>query len=404
MRQTVAKGLYLLLTELIAVYLVAWPVSAFQVSSSSTGYVRVATASAIGAYQTAQRAVLTATIASVVTAPTAASLAVRMATGPVGWTLLGLSASLTVAQMVYSSAKVQAIKDATAHPAGYGYTVNGVTTAFAPTEAAPDGVDIPGHPGYHCQYASIKGLPNVITPPKGAAGLSLLPWYQFSDGWWWCAGGPGQVTHTAAGPATLQDVQTYVNALPATDPKSIEANTQPVGQGVAVTPGENVTTLPVSPTDIVPTVKPAAQVGPTDAVIDPNAPPPPGPQTVTTPTNTTTTTTTTMAHPDGSTTTTETEAPAVLSCSGGQHDARTFGSVLQDHLTLWQGSGLLSALTLLKTLSWPTTIPTYALTSSLFGTFTLDFSAWAGMLTALRSLIIALASFVAYRIVFVGGR
>ena len=71
---------------------------------------------------------------------------------------------------------------------------------------------------------------------------------------------------------------------------------------------------------------------------------------------------------------------------------------------MWQGSGLLSALTLLKTLSWPTTIPTYTLTSSLFGTFTLDFSAWSGMLTALRSLIIAIASFVAYRIVFVGGR
>ena len=71
---------------------------------------------------------------------------------------------------------------------------------------------------------------------------------------------------------------------------------------------------------------------------------------------------------------------------------------------MWQGSGLVSALTLLKTLSWPTTIPTYTLSSSLFGNFTLDFSAWSGMLTALRSLIIAIASFVAYRIVFVGGR
>ena len=68
----------------------------------------------------------------------------------------------------------------------------------------------------------------------------------------------------------------------------------------------------------------------------------------------------------------------------------------------WQGSGLLSALNLLKTLSWPSAIPTYSLSSSLFGSFTLDFSAWAGMLTALRSLIIALSAFVAYRIVFVG--
>ena len=76
--------------------------------------------------------------------------------------------------------------------------------------------------------------------------------------------------------------------------------------------------------------------------------------------------------------------------------------MLQEHLNLWQGSGLLSTLTLLKTLTWPTAIPTYSLSSSLFGSFTLDFSTWSGMLTALRSLIIALAAFVAYRIIFVG--
>ena len=76
--------------------------------------------------------------------------------------------------------------------------------------------------------------------------------------------------------------------------------------------------------------------------------------------------------------------------------------MLQEHLNQWQGSGLLSALNLLKTLTWPTAIPTYSLQSSLLGSFTLDFSAWSGMLTALRSLIIALAAFVAYRIIFVG--
>jgi hypothetical protein len=71
-------------------------------------------------------------------------------------------------------------------------------------------------------------------------------------------------------------------------------------------------------------------------------------------------------------------------------------------MTRWQGTGLLSALNLLKTLTWPTAIPTYSLQSSLLGTFTLDFSAWSSLLTALRSLIIALAAFVAYRIIFVG--
>jgi len=112
MRKTVAKGLYLLLTELIAVYLVAWPVSAFQMSISSTGYVRVATASAVSAYQVAQRAAFTSAVASAVSAPTMASVAVRIATGPVGWTALGVSAALTLAGLYYSVQDVQAVKTA----------------------------------------------------------------------------------------------------------------------------------------------------------------------------------------------------------------------------------------------------------------------------------------------------
>ena len=76
--------------------------------------------------------------------------------------------------------------------------------------------------------------------------------------------------------------------------------------------------------------------------------------------------------------------------------------MLQEHLNLWQGSGLLSTLNLLKTLTWPSAIPTCSLQSNLLGSFTLDLSAWSGMLTAIRSLIIALAGFVAYRLIFVG--
>ena len=93
-----------------------------------------------------------------------------------------------------------------------------------------------------------------------------------------------------------------------------------------------------------------------------------------------------------------------MSCAAGNHESRTFGSILQEHMNLWQGSGLLSAVNLLKTLTWPTAIPTYSLQSNLLGTFTLDFSAWSGMLTAIRSIVIAIAGFVAYKIVFVGAR
>ena len=172
-----------------------------------------------------------------------------------------------------------------------------------------------------------------------------------------------------------------MNGLAAGHANSVESHTVPLGQGATVPSADNVSTVQVTPQDVVPTVKPATQVLPTDAVIDPNAPPPTGPQPVTTPTyeydhDTTSTTT----NPDGSTTTQHTEEPGVMSCSIGNHDQRTFGSVLQEHLTRWQGSGLAGALNLIKNLTWPDTIPIYTLNSSLFGTFTLDFSGWSGIL------------------------
>jgi hypothetical protein len=173
-----------------------------------------------------------------------------------------------------------------------------------------------------------------------------------------------------------------------------------------------VQTVPVSSTEVATTVKPAAQVGPTDVVVDPNATPPAGPAP-TAPTtqvtnNTSTTTTTTITNQDGSTTTTTTQTQTddvpAGSCGIGNHEPRSFGGILQTHMETWKGSGLVSALTLLGTLVWPSTSPTYTLTSTFLGSFTFDFTAWSGVLLAIRSVIIAIAGFVAYKIIFVGGR
>ncbi|TKB71266.1 MAG: hypothetical protein E8D46_18030 [Nitrospira sp.] len=412
---TITKGLYLLLTELIAVYLIAFPVHAFQVSSSSTGYVRVATASAISAYQVAQRAAFTGALASAISAPTLASVAVRLATGPVGWGLLGVSAALTLASMYYSSQEVQAVKTAAlaAQPQNFtvpnytmpvnGTAFNGCTTLIVGCVqiiSVPNGLIQSQCGGYPMtSYPLSTG-----TPPPGWV-LAQMSWGTQCNNQYHLTynGANGQYKGSLASPASLTQTQaqTYINSLPASNPNSIESQTDPLGVGVPAPAAENVTILPVSPTDVVPTVKPASQVGPTDVVIDPNAPPPAGPQPAVPSTQTTTTTTTTTTNPDGSVTEQEASTSSV-SCSAGNHDTRTFGSVLQDHMNRWQGSGLLSALNLLKTLTWPSSIPTYSLSSSLFGSFTLDFSAWSGMLTALRSLIIALSAFVAYRIIFVG--
>ncbi len=419
---TITKGLYLLLTEMIALYLVAFPVHAFQVSSSSTGYVRVATAAAIGAYQTAQRATFTGAVASAISAPTVASVAVRLATGPVGWGLLGVSAALTLASLYYSAQDVQAVKTAAlaaAPPVGTrndgSGTVLPVGAVWNPASCVHPCafnaqqyfyVDSVGESSASCYQGNDGGTftdpawPGWTRSNQGISGPTCRRnWFHTNNGT--STSSQQEIGFLPPSNLTLGEYQSYVGGLPAVNPNSIESKTTSLGQGATAPSAENVTTLPVSPTEVVPTVKPASQVGPTDAVIDPNAPPPAGPQPAVPSTQTTTTTTTTTTNPDGSVTEQE-DSTSSVSCSAGNHDPRTFGSVLQEHLNQWQGSGLLSALNVLKTLTWPSAIPTYSLQSNLLGSFTLDFSAWSGMLTALRSLIIAISAFVAYRIIFVG--
>ena len=393
MRQTIARGFYLLVVEMIAVYLVAVPVYAFQVSNSSTGFVRVITQASQFGYVATNRASLLATVASAAAVTNPVSMAVRLVSGPVGWAALGLSAVLTLAQIHYTSEVLQAIKTA-ASPVPSGpatmYTYNGQDYVMPSNQFV-------GSPQNNPACANSGG--KMYGWPGGSAAYPGWSPSGISD--WYCG---ASVPFTPAQAPTLQQLVDYLNALSANHEHAPETHTTPIGHDIVPTPAPNVTVKPVTPTEMVPSVKPATQVLPTDAVIDPNVPAPAGPQPVTTPSTTTTTTTTTTTNPDGSTTQTDTESPAIMSCSAGNHDQRTFGSVLQDHMNLWQGSGLLSALNLLKTLSWPSTVPTYTLSSSLFGTFTLDFSAWSGVLTALRALIIALSSFVAYRIVFVGNK
>ena len=176
-----------------------------------------------------------------------------------------------------------------------------------------------------------------------------------------------------------------------------------MGQGATAPSAENVTTIPVSPSEVVPTVKPASQVGPTDAVIDPNAPASSG---ATTGSPLHANDDDDHHHDDQSgwiSDHSKRRSTGSVSCSAGNHDQRTFGSVLQDHMNrvarLRPAQCAESAENADLALGHSDLL---ALLSNLFGSFTLDFSAWSGLLTALRSLIIALAAFVAYRIIFVG--
>jgi len=405
MRKTLSLCLYMMLVEVVAMYLVVVPVYAFQVSQSTTGYVRTLNASGASAMFSASRPAQLSAVASAASAG-GASLAIRMVAG-LGWVGLGVAAGLILYEMYYTPAELEAVKTAATPPVGL--DIPGYTEPANSTVAACATCYF-GTPGYQIQVSDpspgvgCSGALFVTLTSPGPGWLGWGGWAGF-DG---CVNnhGPSGAGTPVSGtvvPATESQIATYIQNLPANDPLSVESNTAAVGVGGASQPAGTVLNQPVEATTVTTQVVPASQVQPTDVVVDPNATKPAGTVTNTTSTQTTTTTTTTVTNPDGSTTDTQ-EETAPVSCTSGNHELRTFGGILQDHMDLWKGSGLLSALNLLKTLTWPTTIPTYSLQSNLLGNFTLDFSAWSGMLTAIRSIIIAIAGFVAYRMIFVGAR
>jgi hypothetical protein len=133
MRKTLSLCLYMLLVEVIAVYLVVFPAYAFQVSSSTTGYVRILNLSGASTMFAANRASTIASIASAASAGGAASLALRFVTGA-GWVGLGVTAGLLLYEAYYTPTELAAVKAAATVPAHH--VVPGVTL---PTITNPDG-------------------------------------------------------------------------------------------------------------------------------------------------------------------------------------------------------------------------------------------------------------------------
>jgi hypothetical protein len=86
---------------------------------TATQYSRVVAQAERIAYLAAQRSALASQVATAALAPSAASMAVRMVAGPVGWAALGVSAGLVLAQMYYSQADLSAVKTAASTPGGW---------------------------------------------------------------------------------------------------------------------------------------------------------------------------------------------------------------------------------------------------------------------------------------------
>jgi hypothetical protein len=377
-------------------------------SLEATQYARVVAQAERIAYLAAQKSSLAGKVAAAAVAPTPASMAVRLVAGPIGWTALGVSAGLVIGQLYYSASDLTAIKQA-ATPAGSWTITLPSTGPFV----------VPG-PAYNSQQATVSrtivfpcfGDGNVYDwmvgpypdvsqffyqgPPVGAVRIG-------NGGYFAChlAGQPGTVADNAGTP-TQAGIQDYVTSLPPSHPQSVESHATGVGVGQTPQSAETVDAQPVSPTELPTQVKPKP-VPAGDTIVVDNVAPPTGSTQQTTQTQQTTTTTTTTQNPDGSTTQQE-ETQTTASCAVGTHESRTFGSVLEAHQALWASSGLLSALNLLKSLTWPTTLPVVSLHSAFFGNQQVDFNQWSWFFVVLRSLVIAMASLGAYRIIFVGGR
>ena len=392
-----ALGGYLTFVWLIFGAFCLMPMEALALQT--TPYARVVAEAERIAYLAAQKSSLAAKVATAAVVANPASTAIRFVAGPLGWAALGVSAGLVIAQIYYSPSDLQTIKQA-ASP-GTTYSIQGYTL-FPVVDGGTCPSPVGGCTGQWAKIQTNKycdlGLYNPSPVPAG---------WNFG-GWVACGppsflivtGGPG--FQTTAQEATQAQVQQYVESLPAGDPQSIEFHDSPVGQGATPQGADSVETQPVAPTEMPTQVK-QKPVPSGDSIVADNVPPPSGTQQQTTGQQQTTTTTTTTQNPDGSTTTQE-DTQTTVSCLGGTHDGRTFGTVLLDHQAIWNGSGLLAAVNLLKNLTWPSTLPVISLPSSFFGSQAVDFNQWAWFFTALRTLVIAGASLMAYRIIFVGGR
>lgn len=351
----------------------------------TTQYARVVAQAERIAYLAAQRSALASQVATAALAPSATSLAVRMVAGPVGWAALGVSAGLVLAQMYYSQPDLAAITQAASPPTGtWTYSYNGQTYTI-PNQ------NIVGSPALApvCPGGLMFGYLGDPVPGMTSAGPAN----------WWCPPAPAQ---QGSGTPTQADIQHYLQGQSPTAPHSIEQHTSPVGTNGTTQPADNTVSQPVSPTEMPTTVKPKP-VPAGDIIVVDSVPPPASTPQQNTQQQTTTTTTTTTQNPDGSTMQQE-ETQATTSCTVGSHESRTFGTVLQEHQTRWATSGLLGTLNLLKALTWPSTLPVIALPSAFFGSQQVDFNQWAWFFTVLRTLVIAIASFAAYRIIFVGGQ
>lgn len=399
--------------------------------SSSTKYDRLIRQAERIAHQHANKIANAATIAAAAKAASPVATAMRVVTGPLGWAAIAVQAGLFLYETFYSPSDLAQVKSRAAQASSTpGYIADlpsgmNAQASQACTTGPPASCSVPYNgTNYSANANTYDGLVVLEIPKRPNCSPPVFPpsppyvmLYEITVEYvdeYDCSnfsrigstrGGRRVYGHQrpAIAPVppepTEQQIQSWLQTLPDSDPSSLDQHSRPLGTGVDPTPAGQIITTTASPTEIPTTVVPETQVLPTDTVVSKDVPPPAGATSTQTATQTSTTTTT--ANPNGSTTEQQT---ATTQCSSAGHDQRTFGSVLQEHQAKWNNAPLLAALNTLKTLAWPSTLPVVSFSSTLFGAFQVDFNAWAWVFLAVKTLILAGASLAAYRIVFVGGR
>jgi hypothetical protein len=198
---------------------------------------------------------------------------------------------------------------------------------------------------------------------------------------------PLQTTTTTA---SQQAIQAYIEGLPATHPQALEQHRvidgvgapAPAAQASVVTYQESITQPGVVYQDWPTGSQPAGSIPIVSPVPEPATPVTYSP-----------TIDPAVTNADGSQT-------QPVTCSVANHDPRTFADVLNAHRANWQGTPLLTSLQGLQNLVWVSDLPTIHVNSTFFGVQTIDFSQWSWAFTALRSVILCVASIVAIRIIF----
>lgn len=394
-------------------------ISPAQALISSTGYARVVHQAEMIAAIAARKAAMAPAVATAAAAASPASIAVRLVAGPVGWAALGVTAGLTLAQVYYSQTELQDLKAAATPSGGLGTSAGFTFQAGALVPSNNCGVNCTTGQRQEVWVPAWQSSQNNQCP--GGSIMTGPPNWTSASSWGgitpgtsglWCyavfthvvqsPSDPDRLVNVPGTPPTAQQVEDYLTGLPASNPLAIESNAEGVGVGTAPQGAEQVSTQSVSGSEMPSEVVPVANVQSTDTVINSDAPVPQGTQTIHNTSQDSTTRTTTTTNPDGSVTE-QTEEQASFSCSAGSHDSRTFATILQEHQARWSTAPLLGQLEILKNLVWPSALPVLSMTSTLFGTMTVDFGAWSTQFAILKTIILFGAALAAVRIVFVGG-